>query len=720
MWTDLPMPRFLVILTAGLLLGLASAACLPGSGGEPKETERPATALDAADRWLELWQDRRYEDMYGLLSAEAAAAIEKQAFVDRYSAITDEARIESIEYQLSTADETLTEVPFEIIFHTSFFGDIPQDNVIPLVQEEVTLPTQTPGEEPVTRKEWRVSWTPSLFFKELDDRSLVHFFTRVPRRGTVYDRHQRPIAVDADLAVVGVVPDLVSDPEAVIATLSQSLGMPDAEVRGKVISDQPSYYFIPVKTLPYGTPPEEVQKYRDMVAMGVVVRDETQRTYPHGAAAAHVIGYMTEVTEEQLGELAPMGFAPGDMIGAAGLEGQYDDLLSGTRGALLATVTPEGSIGATIAEKASEPGQDIALALDIEVQKRAEAELGERVGSIVVMDPRDNSVLALVSFPRFDPNAFIRGLTADEASALFNDPRQPFLNRALLAEYPPGSTFKPVTLAAGMEKAGYTSGSRIPCPPVWTGLGEDFPQKNWQTTDRGYLTPSEGLMASCNPVFFEMAKSVDEVDEQIFPDFVRQFGYGAPTGIGVEEAAGTVPDPAWKEKNIGDAWYRGDAVNMGIGQGFVTATPIQIANAYSAMSRTGILRKPLLITRVGTAGQAAYKEFTAEEVRPLPASQATLDAIRYGLYLVTQSPGGTSYQAWRGAAVDAAGKSGTAEDLTQGSDHVFFVAYAQRGDPSIVALGALETGESGSREVAPMLRRILEAYIGGAFAVSAQ
>jgi cell division protein FtsI/penicillin-binding protein 2 len=196
-----------------------------------------------------------------------------------------------------------------------------------------------------------------------------------------------------------------------------------------------------------------VQRYRDMVDLGVVVREETQRVYPNGSSAAHVLGYMTEVTEEELKDLGPKGFEAGDMIGAAGLEGQYDELLSGKRGALLATVSPEGTITATIAEKATEPGQDISLAIDIEIQKRAEAELGEKVGSVVVMDPRDNSVLALASFPRFDPNAFIRGLTGNEANSLFNDPRQPFLNRALLAEYPPGSTFKVVTAAAGLEKA---------------------------------------------------------------------------------------------------------------------------------------------------------------------------------------------------------------------------------------------------------------------------
>ena len=713
------MSRLIALICSAAVLS-ALAACSGGGDDSPRETERPKTARDTAERWLELWKDREYAKMYDLISTAAQATVDEEAFVERYEAITEEARIETIDYEIrENSDGSIEEIPFLVTFHTSFFGDVPQENSLPLINEEVAVPAATAGGEPGSRSEWRVSWSPTLFFKELDDRSLVHFFTRVPRRGTIFDRNSRPLAVDADLPVVGFVPDLITDKEATIAGLSAALGAPDAEVRAQVEADVPSYYFVPVRTLGYGSPAEEIQKFRDLVALGVVVREETLRVYPNGPSAAHVLGYLTEVSEEELDELGPLGYGPGDKIGTAGLEGQYNDLLSGIRGALLATVSPEGTITATIAEKAAEPGQDIFLAIDIEIQKKAEAELGEKVGSVVVMDPRDNSVLALASFPRFDPNAFIRGLTQEEANSLFNDPRQPFLNRALLAEYPPGSTFKVVTAAAGLEKGGFSTGSTFECVPEWTGLGEDFPQKNWQTVNRGFLTISEGLMASCNPVFFDVAKRLDEIDENAFPDFIRQFGYGAETGIGMQEATGTVPDPAWKEENVGEAWYRGDAVNMGIGQGFVTATPIQITNAYSALSLTGILRKPLLITRVGTAGQAAFQEFTAEEIRPLPASQATLDAVRYGLYLVTQGSGGTSYQAWLGTTVDVAGKSGTAEDLSQGSDHVFFVAYANRSDPSIVALGALEEGESGSAEVAPMLRRILEAYIAGQFAVAA-
>jgi len=699
-----------------IALAIFAVACGGGSDSAPKETEPPKTPEETVERFLSLWQERKYTDMYDLVSSEAKLNITGEKFVERYTAITDETTIADIKFVLKPSSSPGTpEVAYSITFVTSFFGEIKQANAMTLVQEDIPQPTTAEGEQPASKKEWRIEWVPSLIFEELDDRSLVHFFTRVPRRGGIYDRTGKELAVDASLAVIGIVPDLLTDREAVIARLSQATGLPADQVRAQVETTLPSYYFIPIKTLPYGTPPEEIQKYLDMVDLGVVVRETTQRVYPQGASAAHIVGYMTEVTEEQLKELGPKGFEPGDKIGAFGLEASMNAQLGGERGGLLATITPEGSIAREIAEKPSVPGKDVHLTIDLAVQKKAEAELGERVGSIVVMDPRDNAVLALATFPRFDPNAFYRGLTPEEFSALNGDARLPFLHRPLAATYPTGSVFKVVTFAAGIEKGGYSTGSRLPCPPVWTGLGEEFAQKNWQTTDRGHLTPAEGLMASCNPVFFELARAADEADEYALPNMARAFGFGNATGInGLEEAGGIVPDPKWKEENIGDAWYRGDAVNMGIGQGFVTATPLQIANAYSAISSTGVLRKPLLVRKISELGGTLSQDFAAETIAPLPISPTTLDGIRQGLGLVIHSPGGTSSAQWAGSSVDAAGKSGTAEDIGFGADHVFFIAYANRGDPSVIALAALETGESGSREAAPMVRRILEAYLGGA------
>jgi len=709
------MRRFVLFLVP---LAIIAAACSTAGTSDPSDdpTDPPKNAEEAAERFLTLWQDQRYDDMYDLLSADSRLDIDSETFVGRYEAIAEEATIVGLDYDvLPKVSSEIEELRYTITIHTTFFGDIVETNSIPLIREEVF---NSAGES--EGDSWRVRWTPSVILSQLDDRSLVNFFTRVPRRGAIYDRNGNELAVDGKLAVVGIVPDLITDNEQVISALVESLELPEAQIRAEVVADVPSYYFVPIATLPFGTPDSDIEKFRALVDLGIVVREETQRVYPNGSLAAHVIGYMTEVTADQLEDLADEGFVAGDKIGAAGLESQLDDLLGGERGGLLATVTPEGTIAAEIAQKPAVAGKDVHLCLDIDVQRNAEEALGERVGSIVALDPRDNCLLAMASFPRFDPNAFYRGLTQTEADALFSDVDQPFLHRPLLAQYPPGSTFKVVTVAAGLERGGVSPSDTFHCRPVWDELGDDFAQRNWQSIDRGFLTPSEGLMASCNPVFFDLAKILDETDEDILPEMARAFGFGAITGVGLEEAEGLVPDAEWKGENIGDFWYTGDAVNMSIGQGFMLATPIQLANMYSAIASTGILRQPLLIKGIGEPGLAVTEEREAEEIGPLPVSQSTLDAIRLGLTLVTQSTGGTSYQAWLGSSVDAAGKSGTAEDTAFGADHVFFVAYANRGDPSIIALAALEEGVSGSAEAAPMVRAILESYIASQAVASAQ
>ena len=623
-----------------VLMPLLLTACSGGGNEADVERKQPETPRETAERFLSLWQSKDYEGMYGLLSLEAQATIDRDKFVGRYEAIAEEATITSIDYEVGQPEAaTENTFPVTVTIHTAFFGDIQQENAIPLVRDQVALPA-SPEATAETSDQWRVSWQPSLIFAELDGETLVHFFTKVPRRGGIYDREGKELAVDAQVPVIGIVPDLITDKPALISALAGALGVPESDVRAKVESDVPSYYFVPVKTLPYGTPQAKVQKFFDLSDMGVVVREETLRVYPNGSAAAHVLGYMTEVTPEQLKELAAKGYKPGDLVGAFGLEGQLDKDLAGERGGTLATITPEGTIARTIAEKPDRPGKDLFLTIDIDVQKTAESALGERVGAVVVMSPRDNSVLALASFPRFDPNAFIRGLTGTEFTSLTNDPREPFLHRPLLSTSPPGSTFKVVTAAAGLERGGFTAGSTVHCSPVWTGLGPDFAKNNWQKVDRGYLTPAEGLMASCNPVFYEMGLALDHAGENILPEFARKFGYGQPTGInGLDEAAGIVPDPQWKEENKGEPWFSGDTVNMAIGQGFLAVTPLQIANAYSAIAGSAAaLRKPLLVKKMAEPGGTAAKEFTAEEINPLPVSAATLDTIRHGL---------TSLAGWR-------------------------------------------------------------------------
>jgi penicillin-binding protein 2 len=699
-----------------LVLLVVVSACSPLGGDSASEVtpEPPKTPLETAQRFLDLWQEQEYGKMYELVSAEARASISKEDFVKRYSNIADEVTITGIDYELgpNVVDDD-TEIPVSVTIHTSFFGDIDQAQRITLVREEVTV-SASAGTTPERREEWHLEWNPSLIFAELDDRSIVHFFTDTPRRGSILDRNGKELAVDASLPVIGFVPDFITDKEALISSLASALSMSEADVRAQVETDLPSYYFIPVTALPYDTSAEALDKFYALADLGVVVREETQRIYPNGDSAAHVLGYMAEVTAEQLEELAVKGYRAGDKLGASGLEAQLDEVLAGEHGGTLATITPEGTISRTIAEKPAQAGKDAILTLDIDIQKATESSLGERVGSIVVMDPRDNGVLALASYPRFNPQSLTDGLSNEEYNRLANDDRLPFLHRPLLATYPPGSTFKPITMAAGMEKGGVSAGETFHCVPVWEGLGEDFPKNNWQKVDRGYLTPAQGLMASCNPVFYEIALRLDHIDPDILPEFAHGFGFGQFTGISaLDQAPGVVPDAQWKEENRGEPWYSGDSVNMGIGQGFVLVTPLQIANAYSAIASEGVLRKPLLVKSIAEAGGAAAQEFTAEEIGPLPVSAVTLAEIRNGLTLVTQNPGGTSYSVFASSPLDVAGKSGTAEDLAFGANHVFFVAYANRSAPSALALVALEEGELSSTEAGPKARQSLEAALLG-------
>jgi penicillin-binding protein 2 len=693
---------FLAVLL--LLATLVFTACAQEGEAPTSPTPTPTpSSSSVAEEFLGLWQEGSYSEMYDLLASSARAEISRQDFVDRHQAIAEEATISGVSYLFQPSpDPDASELPFSVTISTAFFGDIAQMNTMELVRE---------GEG--SEERWRILWSPSLIFRELTGVSLVHFFTDVPQRGAIYDRHGNPLALDGNVHVVGAVPGLIKDKEALIPTLAERLEMTEEQIREELEADVPSYYFIALKTMPYGTPEETIQSFYALQDEGVVVRPQLQRAYPQGSLAGHTLGYLTEVSEEQLEDLAGQGYRAGDMVGAAGLEAYFQDELAGQRGGTLAIITPEGTISHVLAKKETRPGKDIHLTIDINVQREAEAALGDRAGSIIVMDPIDNSILAIASHPTINPNDFIDGLSAGVFQQLASDPRQPFFHRAVLATTAPGSTFKVVTMAAGLEKGGYTASSTLPCSPVWYGLGPDYPKRNWQSVDRGLLTLGQGLMASCNPVFYEVGLTLDHIDPEILPSFAAAFGFGKPSGVvGLDEAEGVAAGPAWKLEQWEEPWYSGDSVNMSIGQGFLLVTPLQLTNMYSAIAVSGILRTPLLVQRIASPEGVVSQEFTAAEINPLPASQATLEAIRAGLTLVVADPGGTAYSTFLGSSVAAAGKSGTAEDIVF-QDHVFFVAYAPRDDPAIVTLVALDEGHSGSLEAGPMVRRVLEAYLAG-------
>ena len=684
----------------------ATPAKRPPVTAVPPTPKPSPISSDTAQKYFDAWKQQQYSSMYDLLTPAAQQSISRDKFVARYRGIADEATITGIKPTFTPpADKQADQIPYSVVYTTALFGDVRQDVTMLLEKES---------------DGWRVQWTPSLIFKDLGNSNLVHNFVDVPPRGAILARDGQPLAITASVGVVGTSRTIMNNPSAVkdragtINQMAQRLALNPADIQKKVDDTAtPPDYFITLKTLPYNLPAE--QRGSLEAIPGVIIQDVSRRVYPQGTLAAHVIGYVAKITADQLAKLKGEGYIEDDTIGQTGLEDTYDQQLSGKRGARLTIITPDGQVVIELASRPGSPPMDVHTTIDIAAQRGAEAALanGDHIGSLVMLDPTDDSVLAMASWPSFDPNLFVQGLTQDQATQLFDEKRKPLLNRATLATYPPGSTFKVVTATAGLQRGGLTPQSTLPCPPAWFGLGQNLPKKNWRPDDLGNITVVDALTTSCNSVFYQIGLNLDHIDPNILPGIAASFGYGRLTGInGIDEAPGLDPNPDWKQKTLHEAWFSGDSVNMAIGQGYLSVTPLQVANAYSALTRNGDLRSPLLVRELQpTVAGAPPQQFESKQLGQIPISASTLQIIKDGMTRVVQDPRGTAYQTFQGSRLDAAGKSGTAED--QGlQNHVLFVAYAPRNAPKAVAVVVLDEGQSGSLEAGPIVRKSLEAYLG--------
>jgi penicillin-binding protein 2 len=364
-------------------------------------------------------------------------------------------------------------------------------------------------------------------------------------------------------------------------------------------------------------------------------------------------------------------------------------VLAGRTGARLEVIGAREPI--VLFERAYIPGQDVHTTLDSAMLRAAHAGLAGLRGAAVVLDPRTNAILALNSSPSFDPNAFELGDQQALAEFTGNED-DPLNDRATHGLYSAGSTFKVVTGAAGLEAGLFEPGDRIFCGAIWEGL--DPPRRNWEG-EQGDLTIAEGLMRSCNPVFYEIALTLYEDATGALSDMARNFGFGARTGVeGLYDDPGLVPDAEWKQRVRQAPWYPGDAVNLGIGQGDLLVTPLQLANAYSALLR-GELRTPVIL-----AGSDAIVR------QSLPLQPEDAAHLRRGLELVTSTRGTAGWVFDDASYGDFGGKSGTAEEA-EGQAHVLFVAYSPREAPTALAAVVFDVAEEGRPLAAPLARDLI-------------
>jgi penicillin-binding protein 2 len=673
--------------------GSASAtSSVPVTGTAGTGTTQPSIkAEDVALNFLKAWEESRYQDMYGYLSTSAKGAIDQEKFMTRYGNIAEEATLSRVLTRLGNSrPPTYFGYPYEIDFTADFStaraGDFSQQNTLYLVEEN---------------GRWRVDWRPTNIFSGLVSPNLVRMVPINPERGNILDNKNQPLAKQSVNYVVYVVPGRIENEEQLLTTLSQNLQMDKNRIKDLYKNGQPTWR-MDIKRLPGDT--SQVVLSTLVSAKGVGIAEETGRFYPAATRAAHLVGYTGAIPAEELKKLAAKGYREDDVIGRTGVEAWAEDTLAGIKGGRLTIIKQDGSLVQKLSEKNSTPAGNVVLNLDMDVQKIAEEILGNRVGSIVVMEPGDGAVRALASFPRYDPNAFAMGISAADFKALNDDPRRPFQNRPVNGLLPPGSTFKVITMAAALERIGMKMDTRFTCTGRWTGLGEQNARDCYVKTGHGSITLYQGLVSSCDYVFYEVSKILDETDPILLPAVTKGFGLGASTGLtGLFDSPGQVPDGQWKREKLNQPWVRGDAVNLGIGQGYLLVTPLQMATLYSAIANGGQIPVPRLAAKI--EGGPAPKVFAPATKGTLPVSPTNLDIIKRALADVCLT--GTAASSFASYRARAAGKTGTAES-GKPDPHAWFCCYAPVSNPKYTVVVVLEEGGFGAEKAVPLARQLLD------------
>ncbi|MBN9388828.1 MAG: penicillin-binding protein 2 [Chloroflexi bacterium] len=653
--------------------------------------------LDTAKLFLNDWAADKYSDMYGMLTVGAKSTIAQDAFVNRYNAIKAEATINTVKIEVGkvtppTGTQTSFPVPFKATYNTSRVGQFSEDNQLNLVIENGT---------------WKVDWTPAAIFKELTNTTyLVRMVPTESDRGNIVTRDNAPLTGPIKQYQVYVVPGQIKDETNLLGVLSTNLAMDPNDIKNLYKDGQPDWR-MPIKNLPGTYAADKITAMKAVPGVGV---DETSvRGYPQSYSASQVVGYVAAINADELKDMAAKGYTDTDVIGKAGVELWGEETLAGTFGGKLTVIQRDGGTVATMAEKPAGPSANLILNLDMKIQKVAEQALGARNGSIVVMDPSNGAVLALANFPGYDPNVFVNGLTDAQYKVLNDDPRAPFKNRAVNGQLPVGSTFKAITTAAALEKAGVNMDATFNCTGHWTGLGEANAKDCYLKTGHGKITLHEALVQSCDFVYYELGKRLNEIDPNIIPTFAKGFGLGSSTGmLGLYDSAGQVPSPDWKQANLSQPWVPGDGVNLAIGQGYLLASPLQMAVVYSSLAMSGTIPVPRVVDRAESTDAAASKTYPAATKGKLPVSDANIQLIRQALLGVTQESLGTARNYFSGYRVPVAGKTGTAESGVE-DPHAWFCCYAPATNPKYVVVVCLENAGFSTETAVPAARKVMDA-----------
>lgn len=453
---------------------------------------------------------------------------------------------------------------------------------------------------------------------------------------------------------------------------------------------------------------------------GVSVDVNLRRHYIHERMAAHLIGYLSEISPTELKSGSYPDCRSGDLIGKFGAEKGYENLLRGKRGGRQVEVNANGLVMRILKTVEAEPGHNIYLTTDQRLQHRAETLLEGVVGAAVAIEPGTGQILALASSPAFDQNFFVGGITHQQWDSLISNPFRPMSNRAIQGEYPPGSTYKIITALAGLEEGVIDDRTLLNCPGHYRFGNRIY--RCWKKGGHGKVDIIKAVEESCDVFFYQVG---DRLGVDRLAWYAKAFGLGSPTGIFLDqEAHGLIPTAAWKKKRTGIPWQKGETLSVAIGQGFNLATPLQMAVLAAAVGNGGNRYQPMILDRIQSADGEVLQKNEPRLTGKLPISPVNLDRVKLGLWKVVNGENGTA-RGSRLADIDLSGKTGTSQVVSRKEDetlaeedvpihlraHAWFVAYAPSEQPTIAVAVVVEHGEHGSGAAAPIAREMIKTYL---------
>ena len=555
----------------------------------------------------------------------------------------------------------------------------------------------------------------------VSENNRVHVLPIAPERGFIYDRNGVLLADNQPSFNMTLTRERAGDTAKVLDSVISILHLPEDEhaVFAKALK-QARHPFDP-STLLYELSEEQiallaVNQYR---LPGIEVQAQFVRHYPQGDHFAHSVGYVGRINEKEAKQVDPTQYRGTQSIGKTGIERFYEPELHGRVGFEEVETNAQGRVMRVLRHTDAVPGKNIVLSLDITLQEAAEEALGDRRGSIIALDPKTGEVLAMVSKPSFDPNLFVTGISSKDYSGLRDSIDKPLFNRALRGLYAPGSTIKPEVAIAGLDSGVISASTRVFDPGYFQLPNVAHKYRNWNHNGDGWVDLNAAIMRSNDTYFYDLASKLG-IDR--LHDYLSMFGVGQKVSLDMfEESPGLMPSREWKRNTRRQTWYPGETVILGIGQGYMQVTPLQLAQATALIANKGIWNRPHLARTVD--GAAPVDEHPMPNIvlhDPKEWAQ-----VNHAMQLVMHDARGIARASAQGAQYRIAGKSGTAQvvAIRQGErynrlktaernrDNALFVGFAPAENPQIVISVMIENGEAGGRVAGPVVRKVMDAWL---------